>query len=210
MVLVQAGTEMRNCPFCGGEILPKALHCRHCRRWMPEALRAPAPAPAPPPAYSDGQHPVHLVLLSVSTLGLYEVYWFWRNWRDLRDKAGMDLSPAWRTVGLFLPVVNVAMVYHQLRLVSDTAASRGLTPTYSPLAVTMAFFALALAGNLTLLWMVSLLNVLPLVPVQQTLNRLWQLEHPDAPLRERFAPHELAAMVAGAAATAAALLATAG
>jgi hypothetical protein len=209
MTRVDEGTETRSCPFCGGELLSKALQCRHCRRWMPEALQAPPPTAAALP-YSSGQHPVHLVLLSVLTLGVYEVYWFWRNWRDLRDKTGVDISPAWRTLGLFLPVVNVAMVYQQLRLVSDTAASRGLTPTYSPLLVTAAFFALAFAGNLTFAWFVSLLNVLPLVPVQQTLNRLWQLDHPGAQLRERFAPYELAAMVAGAAATAAALLATTG
>jgi hypothetical protein len=209
MTAVQPGTEMRTCPFCGGELLAKALQCRHCRRWMPEALSAPEPAVSARP-YSLGQLPIHLVLLSVLTLGVYEVYWFWRNWRDLRDNAGVDVSPGWRTVGLFLPVVNVAMVYQQLRVVSDAAASRGLTPSYSPLAVTAAFFALAFAGNWTLVWMVSLLNVLPLVPVQQTLNRLWQLEQPGAPLRERFAPHEMAAMFAGAAATATALLATSG
>ena len=209
MTLVEPSTEMRTCPFCGGELLAKALQCRHCRRWMPEALRAPESEPSPQP-YSLGQLPVHLVLLSVLTLGVYEVYWFWRNWRDLRDNAGLDISPGWRTVGLFLPVINVAMVYQQLRVVSDTAASRGLAPSYSPLAVTAAFFALAFAGNWTLVWMVSLLNVLPLVPVQQTLNRLWQLEQPGAPLRERFAPHEMAAMFAGAAATATALLATSG
>jgi hypothetical protein len=176
---------------------------------MPEALRAPAPASSTPAPYSRGQHPFHLVALSIFTLGLYEVFWFWRNWRDLRDRSGLELSPGWCTLGLLVPVINVALVYQQLRLVRDAAKTRGVEPTYSPFAVTAAFFALAIAGNLTLVWIVSLLNVLPLVPVQQTLNQLWRVEQPDAQLRERFAPYEMAAMVAGAAATAAALLATA-
>jgi len=208
MCSVEAVLEARACPFCGGEILAKALQCRHCRKWMPEVI-APA-RPAAAPGFSSGQPLHHLVLLSVFTLGLYEVYWFWRNWRDLRDNVGIDTKPAWRTVGLLVPIVNVAIVYQQLHLVREIATARGVSAPYSPLALTAAFFALALAGNLTLIWLLALLNVFALVPVQQTLNRLWEVEQPGAQLRERFVAHEMAAMVAGVAATAAALLATAG
>jgi hypothetical protein len=207
--------ETKGCPFCGGELLAKALQCRHCRRWLPEALRPAEAAPVAadgtdPPAYSKGQAPVHLVLLSVLTLGLYEVYWFFRNWRDLREAVGVDLSPGWRTVGLLIPVVNVVMVHHQLMLIRDAADARGVKVSYSPGIMTALFFGLALAGNLTLIWALSLLNVLPLVPVQETLNRLWAHEQPGAPVRDRFVSYEMAAMLAGAVATATALLVTIG
>jgi hypothetical protein len=175
---------------------------------MPEAVAAPRPET--PPGFSSGQHLHHLVLLSVFTLGLYEVYWFWRNWRDLRDAVGIDTKPAWRTLGLLVPIVNVAMVYQQLHLIREVATAKGVSAQYSPLALTATFFVLALAGNLTLIWLLALLNVFALVPVQQTLNRLWEVEQPGARLRERFVGPEMAAMVAGVAATAAALLTTGG
>ena len=206
----------RTCPHCGGELLAKALQCRHCRRWMPEAFEPATGVSVQVGAmpvesvYSNGQPVLHLVVLSLLTLGIYEVYWFWRNWSQLRDWLGHDISPGWRAFGLLLPVVNVVLVYDQLRLVRESALARGVAVAYSSGLTTAAFFAVALAGNLTLVWVFSLLNVLPLVPVQETLNRLWEREQPGAPIRARFVPREVAAIVGGAIVTGLALLETSG
>jgi len=207
--------EMRTCPYCNGEILPKALQCRHCRRWMPEistdrAEEIPAREPTPPPRVSNGQLPFHFAALSILTLGLYEVYWFWRNWRDLRRDLALELQPTWRAIGLLLPVVNVVLVYDQLRVIREACDARGIVPGYQPGLVAATFFAIAVAGNLTLFWPLSLLNVVPLLQVQVALNRLWEQEQPGATVRMHFAREEIVAMIAGLVMTAAAVFETFG
>lgn len=206
-------TEMRACPYCSGAILPKALQCRHCRRWMPEIVTAPVEeepvsAEVGTAVESRAQPLLHVALLSFLTLGVYELYWFWRNWRDLRQELGIEVQPVWRTVGLLLPVVNVVLVYDQLRMIREQCEGRGVAPGYSPGLVTAAFFSIAVAGNLTMLWPLSLLNVVPLLQVQAALNGLWAHMQPGAAVRLHFVRQEIAAMTAGAIVTAAALLQT--
>ncbi len=202
----------RPCPFCGGQILEKALQCRHCKKWLqePDRSRPASFGPRPSGPYSPAQPTKHLVLLAIFTLGLYELYWFWRNWRDLRDHFSLDLSPGWRTLGLLLPFVNLFMIYHQLRLVAEVAERRGVAPAYSPMTMTVLFVGLTLVGNVTLLWPVSLLNVLALVPVQETLNRVWTAQYEDRPMREEFLPQELGVLIAGGLFTAMTLAAALG
>ena len=39
-----------------------------------------------------------LVVLSICTLGFYQMYWMYRHWKLVRDQGGEALSPALRTV----------------------------------------------------------------------------------------------------------------
>ena len=206
------------CPHCGEPILVKALKCRFCHRWMPveAAEREAEPqfhATAPsfePRAFSNGQPRRHFILLSVLTLGLYELYWFYRNWRELREEIGIDVSPGWRTFGLLVPFVNVFMVYQQLRLIHEVAASRGIPVAYSPSSMTALFFAIGLVANVTFIWIISLLTVFALLPAQDALNRFWSQAQPGKPIRESFLPYEIAILTAGALFTALALVRTVG
>jgi hypothetical protein len=176
---------------------------------MPEVM-ARSLEPVVVPTRSSAQPPLHLALLSLATLGSYELYWFWRNWRDLESELGVRSQPLWRTIGLLVPVLNVVLVYEQLRAIRDECTRRGIAVSYSPSLVTATFFAIALAGNLTLLWPLSLFNVVPLLQVQVTLNGLWARLQPGALMRTQFAPYELVALVLGCLVTAGALLATFG
>jgi len=195
----QQQKETRDCPFCGGPILLKALQCVHCKRWMPELNRPPRHQASgfEPVAYSRAQPTRHLILLTILTLGAYEFYWFYRNWRDLTEHLDLELKPGWRTAGLFVPFLNVFMVYDQIRLVAAIAAGVGIQVAFSPSLLTATFFALAFVSNITMVWVLSLLTVLPLLPVQQTLNIYWQTEEPDRPVRDRFTQSELLAMSIG-------------
>ena len=183
---------------------------------MPELSRASAEdvetraAPVTVPQVSNGQLPLHFAALSILTLGLYELYWFWRNWRDLHRTLGMELQPFWRTLGLLLPIVNVVLVYDQLRMIREACSAHGIVPSYQPGLVTATFFAMAIAGNLTMFWPLSLLNVVPLLQVQVALNHLWEHVQPGAAVRVRFLRQEILAMVVGLIMTAAAVFETFG
>lgn len=190
------------CPNCGQEIFEKALQCSHCRKWFVEA---PTPDPAPPPmpaGPSRGQSLHHLLLLTVFSWGLYEIYWFYRNWRDLAADAPENPGPppGLLTVGLLVPFVNIALVYRQLAGIHARLASRGLPGGYSPWVTTCIYVSLGIAANLTALWSLSCLMVVPLLPVQEALNRYWTQREPTNAPREQLSPAEVAVIACGAAA----------
>jgi hypothetical protein len=40
--------------------------------------------------------PLKLVVMSLCTFGLYELYWFYMNWNLLKQRHNSDISPFWR------------------------------------------------------------------------------------------------------------------
>src|SRR5688572_18941040 len=39
-----------------------------------------------------------LVVMSILTFSFYEIYWFYKNWKIIRDRTGQRISPFWRAV----------------------------------------------------------------------------------------------------------------
>jgi hypothetical protein len=122
------------------------------------------------PAYSDPSEaspvdsvtysPVRIdkfVLLSVLTYGAYEIVWFFRNWRYVRDATGAEIRPWARA--LFAP-----LWYH--RLLQTLGVPRVALLAASYLLITATW---RLPDPW---WLVSSLSVLSLVPAVATINRL--------------------------------------
>lgn len=236
----EAPGATRACPHCGEDILAKALQCRHCRRWMPELMSRTAAEEAEvefpeerraipddedrePAAVSvdEGASPSnarsvrHFVMLTLLSFGLYEFYWFYRNWRDLSeitrakdaeraaheedDDAGVldAFGPGWRTAGLIIPFLNMALVYDQLKNIRVSIEKAGLAPIFAPAPTAIAFFALAIVANLTGFWILSLFTVFPLVPVQVALNEYWKTVQPGREVNESVTPTDMVIVAAG-------------
>ena len=176
-------------------VLPEVVR----RGPRPPSRRLPAVTPVGP---WRGQPLHHLLLLTVFSWGLYEIYWFYRNWRDLAADAPETPGPppGLLTFGLLVPFVNIALVYRQLAGIHSRLASHGLPAGYSPWVTTCVYVSLGVAANLTALWSLSCLMVLPLLPVQEALNRYWTRREPTSAPRERLSPPEFAVIACGAAA----------
>jgi hypothetical protein len=108
-----------------------------------------------------------LVILSICSLGIYELYWFYRNWQFVRVRERSDLSPLWRAgLGFFY-------CYALFRRVREYDAQTGGTGTLPAGAlaagwvVVMCLWQLpdrySLAANLSCLFM---------LPVQAAANRI--------------------------------------
>ena len=203
--------KTRTCPYCEQELLLRALQCRHCRRWLPEVVPdAEVAEPSQEPQMelvgdepSNAQSIRHLVLLTLMSFGLYEFYWFYRNWRDLSelDTEREDaFSPGLRTAGLIVPFLNIALVYGQFRRIRETLDDAGFTPMFAPGLTAIAFFALAIVANLSGIWILSLFTVFPLVPVQVALNEYWTASQPGRPVRDSISGIEILIVVVGIAA----------
>ncbi len=66
-----------------------------------------------------------LILMSVASVGLYEVYWIYKNWKYIKEREGLRIRPFWRGVfGVFF--------CHSLlwRIKEDKAASALIEPSF--------------------------------------------------------------------------------
>jgi hypothetical protein len=108
-----------------------------------------------------------LAVMSVCTLGLYELYWFYRNWQRVRVRSRKNFSPA---VRVFFALV---FCYPCFRRIRRYGVAMGLHrgPPIIPLA--LAWMIVKIIGLLPapLPW-ISLSGFVFLLPVQAYANRI--------------------------------------
>jgi uncharacterized membrane protein len=137
--------------------------------------------------------------LTIVTFGIYEIYWFYRNWKHLKFYKDLDISPGWRTVGLFVPIYGIVLAYRQLRDIRDFSKEAGVDKTYSPGWILFGWLILSALCKLPEpFWLLSFLSVWPLAVVQEVLNSYWEKEQPELPIRIKFSDGEIALLVIGA------------
>lgn len=114
---------------------------------------------APEPQY----YPVSLrkfVGLSLLTFGIYEIYWFYRNWVHVRDRDRVSMRPFWRA--FFAPL----WLHKLIEDINMTRNDGGGIPKGHAIGLFIAY--LVITGLWRLpdpYWLVSCLSFLPLIPV---------------------------------------------
>ena len=73
------------CRHCRYDLAPGAEACVHCG-----TLTNPAPV------HYFHTPPWRFICFSIITLGLYRVYWFYKNWAAVKKAEGLPISPFWR------------------------------------------------------------------------------------------------------------------
>jgi hypothetical protein len=133
---------------------------------------------AEPPFYAVST--AKFCILSLSTLGLYDLYWFYRNWARISEHSGKPLRPFWRA--FFSP-----LYCHPLALsVNSAAESLHLSERLPGAGLAIAYVVvLALHRLPDPYWMLSMLAFLPLVPIQR---RILEIHEAIAPGRDTTAP----------------------
>ncbi len=108
-----------------------------------------------------------LVILSICTLGLYDVYWFYRNWKLVKNQLRRDLSPFWRA--FFAPLWGFSLFGE----IDDYALRHRRPVNWSAgLLGTLFLIWTALWRLPDPWWLISLFSFIPLIPVQHTINGL--------------------------------------
>ncbi|HTO09032.1 MAG TPA: hypothetical protein VMR86_18425 [Myxococcota bacterium] len=120
-----------------------------------------------------------LLLLSLTTLGLYEFWWLHRNWLAFRERSDRRISAFWRTY-LAFPF----FIYPLLARIEREGRAHGLR---------MAVPAWLCAALYVLIYVPVRLSVvgvfvpsIPLMPANALLARLNQTLEPRAPARVRW------------------------
>lgn len=189
---------VKKCPFCAEEIIADAVKCKHCGEWVNKESAGSTLPQSSIQQFSNVQPVWHFVLLSIATLGIYEIYWFYRNWKQLKFHKNLDISPGWRTVGLFVPIYGIVLAYRQLKDIRDFSREAGIVKTYSPGWILFGWLILTALWKLPdPFWFLSFLSVWPLTVVQCILNSYWAKEQSGYPEKTKFSGGQIALLVIG-------------
>lgn len=180
-----------NCSGCNSAIAEDEVLCPQCGlRIVREELSAPplpdlpvdaAPVePSPlPPFFAVSLW--KLAVMSFFTLGLYELYWFYRNWQRMRVREQKNISPA---VRVFFGVV---FCYPCFRRIRSYGIARGFRQSPPIELLALLWVVTELSGGLPEpLLLISLCSVLFLLPVQAYVNRINAAEVPTHDRNARF------------------------
>ena len=134
-----------------------------------------------------------LVVMSIVTLGLYQLFWFYKHWRIYKLRTGANITPAARC--LFLAFY----CYSLFRQIKDGAVTCGITRAFSPGLLAAGWILASLSGFLPAPVSLASLFLPPLllVPVQATVNELNRRVAPEHNPNERFTGWNIAAIVLG-------------
>jgi hypothetical protein len=133
-----------------------------------------------------------LVVMSLCTFGLYDVYWAYKQWDAQRKREQEDISPFWRAV--FAPLFGFSLFPRLQRII----VSYGVPATWSGPALATAYFLLQLMWRLPdPYWWLSLLSFVPIVVAQRSINELNQAVAPDAPRNATYSGANVVVIVIG-------------
>jgi hypothetical protein len=105
------------------------------------------------------------IALSLCTLGLYELYWCFKNWTRIKQRSGENLSPFWRAV--FAPCWGIQL----FRTVREHAQEQGISTEWSADTLGICYICLALSWRLPDPWsLIASATFLPFLPVLQTVR----------------------------------------
>jgi hypothetical protein len=188
------------CPKCAQSVSDGIDECPHCGTPLPKNT-APAATlqaqvvldssqPVQPPFFAVSL--LKLAVLSTCTLGIYLIYWFYRNWRRIWQEGEVNISPFWRA---FFLVIYCYPCFMRIKLAGQ---SRGIDPT-PPFGILAACYVLAtiswrLPGAF---WLITFLNVIFLLPVQAYVNRINAVAVPGHDPNSRFGVWNWIAAVGG-------------
>lgn len=184
---------MKRCSSCAKEIQDESMVCHFCGELVHDVETHISDG-----EFSYGQAVWHLVLLSIVTLGIYEIVWFYRNWKHLKAHKSLDIRPGWRTVGLFVPIYGIVLAYNQFRDIKDFSMASGIEKSFSPGWVLFGWLLFSALWKLPdPFWFLALLSVWPLAVVQKVLNSYWDKEQPELRKRTKFSGRQIALLVIG-------------
>ena len=125
-----------------------------------------------------------LILLSIASFSLYEMYWIYKNWRYVKERDSLDIRPFWR--GWF----GIFYCHSLLRRIHEDKEARSVQlPSFSPGGLATGWVVLLLIGNAvgrapgTAASIISAFipSFLCLVPVQKYVNSVSELRIPSQP-----------------------------
>jgi len=182
----------KRCPYCAKEILTDAVRCSYCGMSLDKQALHPISSVPTVQQFSNVQPIWHFSSLYIFSFGLYSVYWFYKNWKFIKERNKLNISPFWRAIfhGIF--------AYSLFKKILVQAKEKGYTENYSPGFLTILYIIIVLLRRLPEpYWLISFFSIVPLTMVINALNYHWRQEQPNLKERTNFSGKETALLVIG-------------
>lgn len=200
---------MRKCSKCGKVYDDSWKVCLHCQDSLVDNSnsieeRVDDKASVSIKALSNGKYYnvsiPKLIILSVCTLGLYEIFWHYKNWKSIKEQTGEDISPFWRAWFLIFTC-------HELfKRIGISSGEKGLSLVPSAGRLATLYILLLLFGYIggrlnnpigNVLWIVSLFTVVPLISVQKFINSYNATKDPSYIINNRYGWESIVSIIVG-------------
>lgn len=172
------------CKHCGKKNPEGSIFCQHCGLEM-SSVRKTNDAQHEEKHSSDkhidqntAPYPYvisiwKLIVMSLATFGIYEIYWFYRQWKSFNSENKLNHGgfTLWM-LALFAPLTSYSLFKHVSKDVKEANEGKGVEA--GVLAVVYFF--------LTRFW----LGFLPLIPVQNKINLYWEKKYKEKLVRSNF------------------------
>lgn len=120
------------------------------------------PTPAIPEADYHHVSTFKFIVLSIVTFGIYDLYWFYKNWKFIRNRDGSSISPFWRM--FFAPIWCYS-------LSKDVTERKGDSNLSTAALVALSYFVLSILWRLPdPYWLFGFFTFVPL------LHTVWQID----------------------------------
>lgn len=111
------------------------------------------------------------ILLSIITFGIYELVWFYKNWKLLKEEKGLKISPFWRA--FFAPLFAGSIAGHLQKYLKE----KNSPCDYSATLIGISYFILKILCKLPdPYWLVSFFTFIPMLPLVNSMNSYWEKE----------------------------------
>jgi hypothetical protein len=176
------------CQSCGKHVPARSdvCQCGFDRRTAPETAPEIEAGEIPVPTSDEtvwflvGRG--KLVVMSVVTLGLYQLFWFYQQWRRVKYTEE-NIRPALRAF------FSVFFCYSLFKRVRESARTLGMEPPLPVPLLAAAFILLSLGWELPKPFsLMAFLSVLPLVPIQRLANEVALNQVPESDANTGLTP----------------------
>lgn len=155
-----------NCKTCNNPLSSNASFCKKCGQTT---------SPSKPVEYFSISVQ-RLVLLSILTFSIYDIYWFYKNWKVIKESEKSTIYPIARAI------FAIFYCHRFFKQVHSSVTNKGYTNDFSPGWLATGYIAALVLSNLlgryettnvlyNLLWLsISLSSIVFLVPIQKAIN----------------------------------------
>lgn len=180
------------CSHCGNQARENTKFCTNCGHQLESSTTASHSSATQAPLGFYAVSSTRMVVMTITTFGLYHLVWFYRNWDQVKAKERVKISPFWRA--FFSPLFYSDLANRVLK----TAKASGYEYEYSYVWLAIAYFALLITYKLPDPgWLLGLLAFWPLLPVVKAIAFTAKKHGVKQKEIEKFSTGEVIVAIAG-------------
>lgn len=118
--------------------------------------------------YSNKISVEKFIFYLIISLGIYQIVWFYRNWKFFKEKENLNISPFWRAI---FAIFFINSLFKKMLKLSQ---EKGYKETYSSGWLTIFWFILTSLSSLPdPYWLISVFTFIPLLGPLNAINYYW-------------------------------------